>query len=101
LHLGIFHVFGFLKGAFGGHRFADDVEVKEAVRDWLRAQPLQFVSDGMRQFADCRAKWHEHRRKHRFQEFLYCIVFIRFGSGRMYLFHCSGLQPSYHSTVNI
>jgi hypothetical protein len=37
-----FHLFGPLKEALTGHRFADHDEVKEAVHDWLRTQPKRF-----------------------------------------------------------
>jgi len=37
-----FHLFGPLKNALRGRRFADDDEVKEAVHDWLRNQPQNF-----------------------------------------------------------
>jgi hypothetical protein len=37
-----FHLFGPLKNALRGHRFADDDEMKEAVHDWLRNQTQDF-----------------------------------------------------------
>jgi hypothetical protein len=40
-----FHLFGSLKEALRGRRFAaDDDEVEEDVRDWLRTQPKKKVS---------------------------------------------------------
>ena len=43
-----FHLFGHLKNALRGHRFAADDEVKEVVHDWLRSQPQTFFSNGLR-----------------------------------------------------
>jgi hypothetical protein len=37
-----FHLFGPLKEALRGRRFADDDKVKEAEHDWLCTQPKQF-----------------------------------------------------------
>jgi histone-lysine N-methyltransferase SETMAR len=50
-----FHLFGPLKEALRGCRFADDDEVKEAVHDWLCTQPKRF-SYGIRKLADCWTK---------------------------------------------
>ena len=43
-----FHLFGPLKNALRGHRFAADDEVKEAVHDWLCSQPQTFFSNSIR-----------------------------------------------------
>jgi len=43
-----FHLFGPLKNAQRGRRFAADDEVKEAVHDWLRIQPQTFFSNGIK-----------------------------------------------------
>ena len=37
-----FHLFGPLKDAFGGHLFASDKQMKEAVHVWLVTQPKTF-----------------------------------------------------------
>jgi hypothetical protein len=41
-------LFGPLKEALRGRRFASDQEVKEAVHAWLAAQPKTFFSEGNR-----------------------------------------------------
>ena len=51
-----FHLFGPLKNALRGRRFAADDEVKEAVRDWLRSQPQTFFSNGIKKLTDRWAK---------------------------------------------
>ena len=51
-----FHLFGPLKNALRGRRFASDDEVKEAVHDWLRSQPQTFFSNGIKKFTDRWAK---------------------------------------------
>ena len=47
-----FHLFGPLKNALRGRRFAADDEVKEAVNDWLRSQPQTFFSNGIKKLTD-------------------------------------------------
>ena len=51
-----FHLFGPLKNALRGRRFAADDEVKEAVHDWLRSQPQTFFSNGIEKLTDHWAK---------------------------------------------
>jgi hypothetical protein len=51
-----FHLFGLLKNALRGHRFAADDEVKEAVHDWLCSQPQTFFSNGIKKLTDLWAK---------------------------------------------
>jgi len=51
-----FHLFGHLKNALRGRRFAADDEVKEAVHDWLRSQPQTLFSNGINNLTDCWAK---------------------------------------------
>ena len=51
-----FHLFGPLKNALRGRRFAADDEVKEAVHDWLRSQPQTFFSNGIKKLTDRWAK---------------------------------------------
>jgi len=51
-----FYLFGPLKNALRGRRFAADDEVKEAVHDWLRSQPQTFFSKGIKKFTDRWAK---------------------------------------------
>ena len=43
-----FHLFGPLKEALGGKMFCSNEEVIEAVREWVRQQPKNFVSEGIR-----------------------------------------------------
>ena len=38
-----FHVFGPLKQAMGGKSFRSDEEVQQAVHEWLRSQPKEFL----------------------------------------------------------
>jgi len=44
-----------------GKKFADDDEVMEAVRSWLKATPKSFFLEGIRKLVDrwtkCVAKW--------------------------------------------
>ena len=47
-----FHLFGPLKKAVSGRRFAGDEEVKVAVYDWLRSQPQIFFSNGIKKLTD-------------------------------------------------
>ena len=51
-----FHLFGPLKNALRGRRFAADDEVKEAVHDWLRSNPQTFFSNGIKKLTDRWAK---------------------------------------------
>ena len=51
-----FHLFGPLKNALRGRRFAADDEVKVAVHDWLRSQPQTFFSNGIKKLTDRWAK---------------------------------------------
>jgi histone-lysine N-methyltransferase SETMAR len=51
-----FHLFGPLKNAPRGRRFAADDEVKEAVHDWLRSQPQTLFSNGIKKLTDRWAK---------------------------------------------
>jgi len=51
-----FHLFGPLKNALRGRRFAADDEVKEAVHDLLRSQPQTFFSNGIKKLTDRWAK---------------------------------------------
>jgi histone-lysine N-methyltransferase SETMAR len=44
-----FHLFGPLKEALEGRRFRCDEDVKNAVHQWLRAQPKTFYYDGIKQ----------------------------------------------------
>jgi histone-lysine N-methyltransferase SETMAR len=50
-----FHLFGPLKNALRGRRFADDDERKEAVHDWLRNQ-IQVFSYSIRKLTERWAK---------------------------------------------
>ena len=47
-----FYLFGPLKNAVRGGRFAADDEVKEAVHYWLRSQPHTFFSKGIKKLTD-------------------------------------------------
>jgi len=42
-----FHVFGPLKEAMGGKSFTSDEEVQQAVHEWLRSQPKDFLPRGI------------------------------------------------------
>ena len=44
------------KNICGGHKFADDDEVMEAVRSWLEATPKSFFLEGIRKLVD---RWTE------------------------------------------
>jgi hypothetical protein len=55
-----FHLFGPLKNALRC-QFAVDDEVKEAVHDWLRDQPQNFFSNGIKKLADCWDKCDEKK----------------------------------------
>jgi hypothetical protein len=44
-----FHLFGPLKEALGGRRFRCDKDIKNAVHQWLHAQPKTFYYDGIKQ----------------------------------------------------
>ena len=47
-----YHIFGPLKEALRGRRFASDEEVKEAVHTWLWEQPKSFFSAGIRKLVE-------------------------------------------------
>jgi len=47
-----YHIFGPLKEALRGRRFASDEEVKEAVHTWLREQPKSFFSAGIQKLVE-------------------------------------------------
>jgi len=56
-----FHLFGPLKNALRGRRFAADDEVKAAVHDWLCSQPQTFFSNGIKKLTDRWAKCMEKK----------------------------------------
>jgi len=56
-----FHMFGTLKNALKGRRFAADDEVKVAVYDWLHIQPQTFFSNGIKKLTDRCAKCIEEK----------------------------------------
>jgi hypothetical protein len=47
-HCGGFHIFGTMKEALRGRRFSSDEEVIGAVQNWLKTQPKNFFSDGIK-----------------------------------------------------
>lgn len=47
-----YHLFGPLKEALGGKKFKSNEEVMEAVRIWLRMQPKNFFSSGIRKLPE-------------------------------------------------
>ena len=47
-----FHLFGPMKEHLRGQKFADDDEVMEAVRSWLKATPKSFFLEGIRKLVD-------------------------------------------------
>ena len=47
-----FHLFGPMKEHLRGPKFADYDEVMEAVQSWLKATPISFFLEGMRQLVD-------------------------------------------------
>jgi histone-lysine N-methyltransferase SETMAR len=54
-----YHLFGPLKEALRGRRFTSDKEVKEAVHEWLAAQPKTFFSEGIQKLLEqvhCKAQ---------------------------------------------
>jgi len=51
-----FRLFGPLKNALRGRRFAADNEAKEAVHDWLHSQPQTFFSNDIKKLTDSWAK---------------------------------------------
>jgi histone-lysine N-methyltransferase SETMAR len=51
-----FLLFGPLKNALRGRRFAADDEVKEALHKWLCSQPQTFFSNGIKTLTDTWAK---------------------------------------------
>jgi hypothetical protein len=55
------HLFGPLKDALRGRRFTSDEGVKEAVHEWLAAQPKTFFSEGIQKLLD---RWNKCIAKH-------------------------------------
>ena len=47
-----FHLFGPKKEHLRGQKFADDEEVMEVVKSWLKATPKSFFLEGIRKLAD-------------------------------------------------
>ena len=47
-----YHLFVPLKEALRGRRFTSDEEVKEAVHEWLAAQPKTFFSEGIQKLLE-------------------------------------------------
>jgi len=47
-----YHIFGPLKEALRGRRFASDEGVKEAVHTWLQEQPKSFFSAGIQKLVE-------------------------------------------------
>jgi len=47
-----FHLFGPMKELLRGQKFADDDEVMEVVRSWLKATPKSFFLEGIRKLVD-------------------------------------------------
>ena len=62
-----YHLFGPLKDALRGRRFTSDEGVKEAVYEWLAAQPKKFFSEGIQKLLErwnkCIAKNREYIEK--------------------------------------
>jgi len=56
-----YHLFGPLKEALRGRQFTSDEEVKEAVHEWLAAQPKTFFSEGIEMLLEC---WNKCIAKH-------------------------------------
>jgi len=56
-----YHIFGPLKDALRGCRFTSDEGVKEAVHEWLAAQPKTFFSKGIQKLLEC---WNKCIAKH-------------------------------------
>jgi len=47
-----YHIFGKIKNALRGRRFANDEEVKDAVHTWFGAQPRTFFTHEIRELVD-------------------------------------------------
>jgi histone-lysine N-methyltransferase SETMAR len=45
-----FHTFGPMKETLRGGRFSSDEDVIGAAQNWLKMQPKNFLSDGIKQF---------------------------------------------------
>jgi len=56
-----YHLFGPPKEALRGRRFTSDKEVKEAVHEWLVAQPKTFFSEGIQKLLE---RWNKCIAKH-------------------------------------
>ena len=56
-----YHLFGPLKDALRGRRFPSDEGVKEAVHEWLAAQPKTFFSEGIQKLLE---RWNKRIAKH-------------------------------------
>jgi hypothetical protein len=56
-----FHLFGPLNEVLGGRRFQYDEDVKNAVCQWLCAQPETFDYDGIKKLIRC---WEKYAEKH-------------------------------------
>ena len=56
-----YHLFGPFKNALMGRRFTSDEGVKEAVHEWLAAQPKTFFSEGIQKFLE---RWNKRIVKH-------------------------------------
>jgi len=56
-----YHLFGPLKDALRGCRFTSDKGVKEAVHEWLAAQPKNFFSEGIQKLLE---RWNKCIAKH-------------------------------------
>jgi len=56
-----YHLFGPLREALRGHRFTSYEEVKEAVHEWLAAQPKTFFSEGIQKLLK---RWNKCIAKH-------------------------------------
>ena len=55
------HLFGPLREHLRGQKFADDIEVMEAVQSWLNATPKSFFIEGIRKLLD---RWNKCIAKH-------------------------------------
>jgi len=61
LALSDYHFFGPLKDALRGRRFTSDEGVKEAVHEWLAAQPKTFFSEAIQKLLE---RWNKCIAKH-------------------------------------
>jgi hypothetical protein len=48
LYCGGFHIFDPVKEAIRGRKFSSDEEVTGAVQNWLKTQPKELFSDGIK-----------------------------------------------------